>query len=147
MQFFQNLTPYLSWIWNFPPLKFQSRRQVDRFMTWCLMLSDKQFRPSKQQSNKWRAPTSCATIHSSPFGLKSFAKPDMASQNRARNCVDIISYQPLDTTSCVILQSHVWLCKALSPKGKLWIAALLVGAIHICKMPAMFSIKRRGHLA
>jgi len=31
-------------------------------------------------SHKWKATTSSATNHNMPYGLKSFAKPDMASQ-------------------------------------------------------------------
>ena len=50
----------------------------------------------------WRAPTRSATIHSLPYVLRSYAKPDMALQNRRkkfRRCIR--SYQSLDTTSCV----------------------------------------------
>ena len=38
--------------------------------------------PSITIINMWRAPTSSAKIHVLPFRLKSFAKPEMASQNR-----------------------------------------------------------------
>ena len=70
----------------------------------------------------WRAPTSSATIHNLPFGLKSFAKPYMAPPKRRR------SYW---TFRCNFLRQFCeamsGFAKLLSPKGKLWIVALLLG--------------------
>ena len=45
--------------------------------------------------NNWRVPTSTSTIHNLPFGLKNFAKPDMASQNRRKK---LHRYIQLSTT-------------------------------------------------
>jgi len=54
----------------------------------------------------------------------------MASQNDAKKLRRLV--QQLDKSTqflASILQSHVWLRKALlSPKGKLWNLALLLGA-------------------
>ena len=68
----------------------------------------------------WRAPTSSATIHNLPLGLKSFAKPDMASQNRCKKL-------------CRVGNNWIfnWIFISLSPYGKLWIVALLVGTLQI----------------
>ena len=49
----------------------------------------------------WRAPTSSATIHSLPFGLRSFAKPDIALQIDARSCVELVITEYIDATNCV----------------------------------------------
>ena len=67
-----------------------------------------------------------------PYGLKSFAKPDMASQNRRKK---LRRYIQLSTTRRNVLR-RFWeamsgFTKLLSPKGKLWIVALLVGSLHL----------------
>ena len=73
-------------------------------------------------NTKWRATSSSATIHNLPFGLKSFAKPYMTLQKRRR------SYW---TFLCNFLrrfcEAMSGFAKLLSPKGKLWIVALLLG--------------------
>ena len=42
-----------------------------------------------QSFRYWRVTSSSATIHSLPFGINSFAKPEMASPNYARSCVGL----------------------------------------------------------
>ena len=50
----------------------------------------------------------CTTGWSPPF--------DILCKTNARSWVEILSYHPLDTISCIDLQSHLWLRKALEPK-------------------------------
>ena len=51
---------------------------------------------------KWRAPSSSATFHSLPFGLKSFAKPDVwLREIDARSCVEWLITDYIDATSFV----------------------------------------------
>ena len=38
---------------------------------------------------------------------------------------------PLDTTSCFNLRSHVWLRKSLEPEDEMWIDTPLVGALQV----------------
>ena len=62
----------------------------------------------------WRAPSSSETIHNLPFGLNSFAKPDMASQNDARSCVR--RYIQLSNQSMQLIASF---CEAMRGFAKL----------------------------
>ena len=71
-------------------------------------------------------------LHNLPNGLKSFAKPEMASQNDARSYVDLFD-------NWIFQRNFLrWFCEAmsgfaklLSPKGKLWIVALLLLALQL----------------
>ena len=73
--FFLNLGPHPTWIWNFAP-------PYDLAQDHRIQLSAN---PTQQHylisDNSWRAPSSSATIHNLPYWLRSFAKPDMTSQN------------------------------------------------------------------
>ena len=69
------------------------------------------------RNDNWRAPSNSVTIHNLPFGLKSFAKADIALQNDARNCFNWLNntiYRYAFLAS--ILQSHVWVRKTLEPE-------------------------------
>ena len=69
---------------------------------------------------KW-APTSSATIHNLPYG-----------QIDARSCVDIFSYRSFRRNFLRrFCEAMSGFAKLLSPKGKLWIVALLVGALQL----------------
>ena len=85
---------------------------------------------------KWRASTSSAIIHSSPYRLRSFAKPDMASQNRRKKLRRFIqlSKQPTQLLA-LFCEATSGFAKLLSQNGKLWIVALLVGALQFDVCP------------
>ena len=95
-----------------------------------------------------KLPTSSATIHKLPFGLKSFAKPDMASQNRRKK---LRRYIQLIANRRDFLrrfrEAMSGFAKLLSLKGKLWIVALLL--LHYClkiKLPqAMVIVPKIFH--
>ena len=101
--------------------------------------------PGYRTRGKTRAPTSSVTIHNLPVGLKSFAKPDMASQNRHKKLRRDIQ---LSTTRCNFLhrfcEAMSGFAKLLNPLAKLWIVALLVGAFHM--MHVRQSVCNRAHM-
>ena len=72
-----------------------------------------------------RTTSSSSTIHGLPFGLKCFVKPDMETKLE----VAMIGSIAADNSQQIL----VLFCKAMSgfaklssPKGKLWIVALLL---------------------
>ena len=73
-----------------------------------------------------------ATIHSLRSELKSFAKPDMASQNRRKKLHrDIqLSNQPTQLLAS-FSEAMSGFAKLKSPQGNLWIVALLLGALQL----------------
>ena len=75
-------------------------------------------------------PTSGAIVHSLPSGLMGYAWPDMASQNRRMKLCRYINQlsTQLFASNCEAVTDFAEL---LSPWGKLWIVALLVGALHM----------------
>ena len=78
---------------------------------------------------KWRATSSSSTFHIYPTGLRALRSQTWLRKIDARSCVQFSSYRTNSTQLLAsIFRSHVWLRKALlSPKGKLWILALLLG--------------------
>jgi len=81
-------------------------------------------------SNLW-VPGSGGTIHSSPFGLKSFAIPDMASQIDTRSCVNLFSYQTKQQLIASCCKAMSGFAKLLSPEGKMRIVSLLLEALQL----------------
>jgi len=67
-----------------------------------------------------------------PYGLESFAKPDIA-----RSCVKWLITEYINAISCVDFAKPclAGFAKLLSLKGKLWIVAILVGALHVLILP------------
>ena len=86
--------------------------------------------------NNWRTPSSSATIHNLPYGLKSFAKPDMSSQNRRKTLRRVFdSWIYLRNFLRRFCEAMPGFAKLLSPKGELLIVALLVGALQLTRFP------------
>ena len=65
----------------------------------------------------WTNLSSSRTIHKLPSRFNSFTLPDMASQDDVRVASICPFVEPIYVSCCVSLQIHVWLCKALEPKG------------------------------
>ena len=74
---------------------------------------------------------SCSrTIHDLPYGLKSFAKPDMASQNRRKKLRRIIQLSNESTQFIAsFCEAMSGFAKLLSPKDELWIVPLLLAVL------------------
>ena len=53
-----------------------------------------------------------------PFELKDLAKQELACQNYASSTVDQFDDALIDVNTCVALQSHFKLCKAIESEGE-----------------------------
>jgi len=84
-----------------------------------------------QQAN-WRARSDGHRFHNLPCGARELCEARSGFENIASNYPVI---EPIDATSCVVLQSHFWLCKASDPKGR------NVGTATIACSPSIDSMK------
>ena len=83
--------------------------------------------------NSWRVPSRFRTMKNSPFGLKNFAKPDTASRNEAKSCIDSLDRWINQRNFFIVLQSYVCLRETHEPERQIVDVPPLLGALQLSR--------------